>query len=446
MLSRYTDTLPQFQVSNRRGVVVGLVVLITAVAALISARSIPFFFAVVIGAFLIATLLSNCFQLPEFRNNAVSWSLAAFLGYGLISASWAIEPTTTLTKILLAAAIVLAATWMVQQLSSESGSNLARLSEGLWIGFAIGLIYSFIEIASDQAIKIWLYNALGLGPDVLTPKRNFEWLNGRLVKISSYDMTRNATPITLMMWPAIMAALATLAKPWNRIAVVLIVIVALTTVAISTHETSKLAIVAGGLVFALSHLSLKWTGRLLMAGWIFVCLAILPTAFLAHRLDLHNAKWLQSSAQHRIIIWNHTAEQTMQAPIFGRGAEMTYVIGPRTANSTKSGAGEAWTRKLSIHAHNIYLQTWFELGLAGALLLTAVGITCVRAIADLPDDIRRYAYATFACGVMVAGSSYGMWQGWFMAMFALAWVCFAIGSNALRRSGDDQGEIPAKPV
>lgn len=420
--------------ATSRGVVVGIVVLISAVAALVSARSIPFLFAGIVAAFLIAAFLSGQARTVRPRVDAVGWSLIAFLAYGLASAAWAPEPQTTLIKILLGALLVLAGVVTAELIAGETRTNLDRLSEGLWIGLLVGLVYSFIELASDQAIKLWLYNALGLRPDQLKPQRYFEWSGSRLVSISSFDMTRNATPITLLMWSAIMAALATLSSPWNRLVALLIAGLAAAAIAISTHETSKMAIIAGALVFALAHVSLKWTGRLLIVGWVILCLAILPLALLAHRLDLHNASWLQPSAQHRIIIWNHTAEQTFKAPIFGRGAEATYVLGPKAEKSTKSEPDEVWTRTLSIHAHNIYLQTWFELGLVGALLLSAVGVAIVSSAAGLPGATRPYAYATIASAMAVAGSSYGMWQAWFMAMFALAWLSFAIGAHTLARA------------
>ena len=156
---------------------------------------------------------------------------------------------------------------------------------------------------------------------------------------------------------------------------------------------------------------------------------VLPAALLAYRLDLQNAPWLQRSAQHRIEIWNTTAEKALQAPLLGVGAHSTYVQAQELGPPVKRGWKYRNQRSLSSHAHSVYLQTWYELGLVGATLLTLFGLSILSAIRSQPRAVQPYAYATFASVAAVAASSYGMWQIWFMALFGFCVVLFSLGRS-----------------
>ncbi len=205
------------------------------------------------------------------------------------------------------------------------------------------------------------------------------------------------------------------------------------TVFLSTHGSSKTAFIAGFIAFSGAFWALHATARAVKLAWLALCFAVLPAVLVAHRLDLHNAHWLGNSNRQRIIIWNHTAEQTLRTPILGMGANSTYVLGPQLRSTTVNAPGEAFERTLAQHAHDIYLQTWFELGLIGIVLRSLVGLSMLNMIPYLKPELQPYAYATFAAAAVAAASSYGMWQIWFLAMFGFAASLFALaGSLALK--------------
>jgi O-antigen ligase len=112
------------------------------------------------------------------------------------------------------------------------------------------------------------------------------------------------------------------------------------------------------------------------------------------------------------------------------GARTTYVMGPRLEPEVVTRPGEAFKRTLSTHSHSIYLQTWFELGLIGATLLTLLGLAMLQGISSLGADLKPYAYATFVTAALMAASSYGMWQIWFVGLFALCAALFGVGAIA----------------
>jgi O-antigen ligase len=77
----------------------------------------------------------------------------------------------------------------------------------------------------------------------------------------------------------------------------------------------------------------------------------------------------------------------------------------------------------------VYLQTWFELGLIGATLLTLLGLAVLQAIGTLGPQLQPYAYATFASAALTAASSYGMWQIWFVGAFGFCAVLFGLSAR-----------------
>jgi O-antigen ligase len=231
-----------------------------------------------------------------------------------------------------------------------------------------------------------------------------------------------------------MAAQGAIIRPWNTRIALIILALAIPTTFLSPHETSKLAIGAGLSAFVLAWGTRQWAARLIAAMWVVSCLAVVPAVLLAHRLDLHNASWLQRSAQHRIIIWNYTAEHVMKTPLLGIGAYMTYLTGLQRSADAVQGPDEALGRTLSRHSHNFFLQTWLELGAVGAILLMFAGIQIIRRLSELAHGVQPYAFATFASAAALMSASYGMWQAWLVALLGLTPILFAVGARALETS------------
>jgi len=411
------------------GIILGSVILVSVATALVSARTIPFTFAVTVAFFIAAAILraNSQFLVPLFGR--VTACLVVFLLYASISAIWAMEPALTLYKTTLAILILLGTIIVSQLIASETPPNLLHMGEGLWIGLLVALVYFLVEIITDQGIKIWIYNALAVSPSDLRPARYFKWADDQLVSISRSDLARNVAPITPFLWPAVLAMRGTLARPARTYGAAVLVALAGVVVMLSPHETSKVAFVAGLVVFGCARTWPLFSARLVTIGWVCACVAVLPAALLAYRLDLQNASWLQRSAQHRIEIWNATAEKALQAPLLGVGAHSTYVQAQELGTPVKRGWKYRSQRPLSTHAHSVYLQTWYELGLVGATLLTLLGLSILSAIRSLTRAVQPYAYATFASVAAVAASSYGMWQIWFMALFGFCVVLFSLGRS-----------------
>lgn len=415
--------------------------MIAVAAALVSAKTLPFCFGLVFASFIAAAAWRGRLRLMIMRSPAAAnWYLAAFLIYAAVSSAWAIVPSAALVTTIYALTVAFAAVLMQRLVRSEDRPNLLHMGEGLWLGLAAALLYLSIELATGQSIKILLYNLAGLQPGDLAPPEYFRWLDGKLISVRREDLTRNMAPLTVFLWPVVAAIMGSVSRRFAVPLSTLLVLVAGIVVMTARHETSKGVFALGLAIFFATHMAPKISGRLVSMGWVLVCLGMLPAALLAHRFELQKAPWIQDSAQHRIIIWNYTAEQVLHTPLFGRGARTTYFLGPGLKGDETTAPDEKNLRTLSTHAHSVFLQTWFELGLVGATLLTLFGLALVQSIMVLPAAVKPYALATFVSCAVMAASSYGMWQYWYMAMFALCAVLFAVGAELLNSRQVERSE------
>ncbi len=434
MFSGEIPDLRRAWASDAPAVAIGTVTGLTAATILIFPRLTVIFLPIIILLWIWARWEDGDFRaaLPKFDGLAISF--CALLGFALLSSFWSDYPGAAIDKIAMIGAIAFASLTIVELVWGESRQGVVRASEGLWLGFLIGLTYYCAEAITNQGVRIWLVNTLHLSPELLQPQKAFTWANGQLVSINDAAFTRAATPITLMLWPAMMAAQGAIVRPWNTRIALIILAVAIPTTFLSPQETSKLAIVVGLIAFGLTWCSRRWASRLIAAAWVVSCLAVVPAALLAHRLDLHNATWMQTTAQHRIIIWNYTAEHIMKTPLLGIGAYMTYLTGITRSADAVQEPDEKQKKSLSRHSHNFFLQTWLELGAVGAVLLMFAGLQIIRRLSELAHGIQPYAFATFASASALMSASYGMWQPWLLALLGLTPILFAVGARALETS------------
>jgi hypothetical protein len=412
---------------------VGAAITVAVAAALVSAKTTPFTFAATLCAAIIAA--GNRRQFLLYRVGPAARSTLFFLAYALTSSAWSVDTQLSLQTVGIAGIVALGALVLGNYFDEEVHACSLQMGTGLWIGFAGGLVYLLIETLSDQGIKVWIYNAIGLAPGDLNPQSYFTWSQDRLTSISPDDLKHSIAPIPLFLWSALLTLLGAFRARWRLYAAASIVILAHCVVLLSTHGTSKAALIAGTSTFGCAFCGPRLAVRLVSIGWVFLCLAVLPAALVLHRMDLHNSERLAPSARHRLIIWNFTAERALSAPTLGIGANATYVLGPRLEATTVSAPDEAYPRTLSRHSHDVYLQTWLELGIVGATLLCLAGISVLSVLSTLPIRMQPFGYATFVSAAVMAAASYGMWQLWFLCLYAFCAALFVLGHASACKGG-----------
>lgn len=354
-----------------------------------------------------------------------------FSVYAAASALWAADSAEALKLAALFALAIVWATIVIAWIMRAEGERLARLGLALLIGFSIGLAYLAIEMATGQALKRFLFNTIeATRPDGI---KNVRIKHGLVTGIHLNTLNRNVAALCLLAFPAWLVAGLWPGERMRRSMLLAFPIGVAVVVALSAHETSKLALIAGVLVLLLHRLAPARTWQGLRIAWIVAVAAIVPLALAASNANLQEASWIQSTGRARIAYWGVTAAETLRSPWIGVGAASTRIIDDEMKVQATQSGGAAPGRRTGRHAHNVYLQTWFELGLLGALGMLASGLIVLSRWSRMPDRVRPTAAATFAVAMTMAGFSWGLWQPWFLPTFLLAGIAFVIAARVAER-------------
>ncbi len=414
--------------TRRWGILIGTLVMVAVPLCLVSPSTLPITLLPVLAAILASAYQRGFLHslLPPLTHGTKV--ACALLGFAAASSLWSVRPLESIGWVSGTALVAVLCGVGVRAMLIEPRSSAMHIAEGLWIGFLVGVVYLGLEALTDQAIKLFVYQAIGFEKGDLKPPSHFRWRNGELVSIAEVDLTRSFASVPLLVWGVLLSILATLAGPRGRWLAAATFVFTFAVVMVGSNETAKAAMMAGSVAFAITLASRTWSYRLLQTGWVVACLAIVPITLGLYRANLHNAEWLQETARHRVIIWNRFTEETMKQPLLGAGAGMAYW----NPASRKPEPGEQFSR-YARDVHCVYLQIWYELGVVGAALFALLGLAILQRIRRMPYNVLPYAHAAFASTAATIASSYGLWRPWFNLMFVLGVIAFAIGLRALLR-------------
>ena len=338
-------------------------------------------------------LLFRSLRRGQFRALArrpLTWVLAGVLGWGAVTALWAIDAGAvfalwpSLVALFLAAVVTLAAT-----LGLDEAERWVLRAALLW-GFITGVALLGGEFATGQFFADILRGS--------EPAAKLAMLNPAL------------SVLLLMLWPVVLVA-------WRWRPFAWAVPVAALLILAGVSATAWIALLGGVAVY----LIVLWGGRLavqsLTAIAVVLVLAapLVPVVATPERAEplLEGAR---PSALHRVYIWEFTAARIAEKPLLGWGLD----------SSRSIPGGDVFVMGdsplMSLHPHNAPLQIWLELGLPGALALAALMFLAGRVVAEYPGRWRAAAMATFATALVFAGLSYGIWQNWWIATLAMTAV------------------------
>jgi O-antigen ligase len=194
----------------------------------------------------------------------------------------------------------------------------------------------------------------------------------------------------------------------------------------SDHETSKLALVAAAVIFLLAHLSTRLVQGLLIAGWVTAILATVPIALYAYNgLELHKSKMIQYSGRDRIVIWADIAQRALDRPVLGVGARSTNELNEVGTSSLMQPEANK-QRKIGRHPHNVYLQSWYEIGGVGALLLGVAGLVALVQISRYPQFTLPFSLAALSTFSLELALCWDIWQRWFFALLCFSAVILVL--------------------
>lgn len=350
-----------------------------------------------------------------------------------MSTLWAVERGDALGK----AALTLlfgAAAWLGHRaLGSARPTLLRQAGWTLLVAFGAGLAYLAQEEMTGHLVKRIVYFAL---PFLRLSDKHMA-IDGGDIMLAGYVSNRSMGVAVLALWPMLLMVQA-LVEPSRRLAAALaLAMLAAVTFAMSMHETSVIAIAGSAVVFALGTRWPRVAIGLIAAAWIAATLLVVPAASWGfHKAELHRASWLPNSARHRIVLWGYTADHAWNRPLTGIGATATKFVDNKRGLEAPVVPGTKFQWRSGTHAHNFYLQTWYEMGAVGALMLCAFGLSLLHAISRLPGNVQPYATAAFAASAAMAATSWGMWQPWLLCAFAIGSLLFAFAMRLRETAAD----------
>jgi O-Antigen ligase len=384
------------------------------------------------------------------RPDALASTLLGLAVLAMASTLWQAAPADSLLHGATLGGTVLLAWLIVHALPLLQPDEWRPLAVGLTAGFAVGAVLLAVEALSGQALHRAVYNVL---PPLRPHASGYFERDGWVTKIRFEQINRSIAAATLLAWP--MLALALVAWPdllrrrsagFSRpqLAAVLTILSLVVAVAISGHESSKLAILTSLLVGGLAYAAQRTTLIGVRVGWLLVIGLVVPLSLGAYHARLYDSPSIQKSGRARLIIWGFSAQRVLQAPVLGIGAGAGKVLDDARTGLRQLLPGEPLEHRTNAHQHNVYLQAWYELGLVGALMLYAAGaialarIGAARLPATLPAS-RAVFVAAFMAAATMAGVSYGLWQAWFLSLFGwMVVVCVVAFPTAWRAETKDE--------
>lgn len=189
-------------------------------------------------------------------------------------------------------------------------------------------------------------------------------------------------------------------------------------------DAIPLGLVVGTLAF---FIVLYWPTRAFVAVTAIVAVIALiwgPLAIAASALQVDS--WLIENIDrnwgYRIIIWQHVGELLRSNFFVGFGFDASRVIGAAADLLPERDGTSTF-----LHPHNGMLQLWLELGFIGAMLFIGMmGLLFRRALMASPSPGAMAAAAgTFGFSVTIWLLSYGVWQGWWLAVLGLS-ICSVV--------------------
>jgi len=132
---------------------------------------------------------------------------------------------------------------------------------------------------------------------------------------------------------------------------------------------------------------------------------------------------LPMSWDHRLRMWDFSLARISEAPLIGKGLDGSRNM--QDAFTTRIGVDVPF---VSLHPHNLGLQTWMEAGAVGAVLLTIALVTLYRPLRRLAgtDPWRSAAVSgTLMSATIASAVTVGAWQYWWWGLVGFG---FALGA------------------
>lgn len=333
------------------------------------------------------------------------WAVLLLALWGVLSVFWAQNAeNSALRAARLLVEVALGASIAVYVTKAASETRQRWLTAAAW-GVAFAVLLALVERATDGEISQWLM-----------PRHGVTGTNP------------GATVMALLFAPVV----AHVRAGGRWVLALALAAGVLLSVFLLHSDTAKLALLlaifAGGVAGVAG-------GRLLRVMALSFGLLILAAPVLVNRFDTSalleaRADAMKPSMVHRLVIWRWVTGQIEQKWWTGWGLESSRNIPEGRQKTPLPGSG-LWVENLPLHPHNAALELWVDLGAPGAILGAAIlgGITW-RAGRTKARSTAMVRTMVIVAAVVIASSSYGLWQSWWLASL---WLTGALAASVAAR-------------
>lgn len=158
---------------------------------------------------------------------------------------------------------------------------------------------------------------------------------------------------------------------------------------------------------------LFFTGLMIMllcSPWIFQAMYMLLKPYLPT---------LAVPVTIRLELWKAAADEALKAPLFGQG--MQYLDYGMGEGLRVFHIPYGFTRDHP-HPHNMFLQLWINLGIAGVFVMAGLALSAWRFFLRIPAPFLPSLLAAACLTSLLAMSTHSMWQPYKMGMMALVFL------------------------
>lgn len=404
---------------------------LTPVIAGIAPRLTPVLLSL-LGIALIATAIRRGTTLRVLLQ--LDGAVAACLvlsAYLLVNALLAIDQDEALGKAGIFLGVILVAFASARAIPALSASELRRCALGFVAGALGAALYLLVELLTDGVLTRGAMNFIAALKPGTAKHMSIE--NGKVIRLNLSEFNQNAAVAMLGFWPGVLILSALDGIP-RRIALTAMFAAALAVpIALSEHDSSQVALVLSAIVFGLASVWRPGIIRALAVIWCLCFVLVIPLDRLAYQQGLHLASWLPSSARARIIIWQYTTELVPEHPWIGIGVNSTPAAKAKMQGPDDRPEGFVFKRTTGQHAHDIFLQSWYEIGAIGVLLAAIAGALVALRIGLLPWFAQPYGAACFMVVLGIAAFAWSIWQTWFMCAIGLVPIFLRMASEAVAK-------------
>ena len=340
-------------------------------------------------------------QSSDFIYPAIAFSL--FFSWLAISGLWSEAGPTTALRLAAQMAVSISIPLLILTRSAWTQTLLSHVLMAMALG---GVAVLALDVAAGYGINTFL-DPIAADGDLNKRQSDAEKNIGR------------GHVVYATLAPLLIALFAT-RLPSHRVGPVILVFLSLIVIGTTLNRLAIVPIIlmAGCLFMVVGYMHPRW-GLRVSLGALAGSILFAPLIGIASRWVgpsiMHK---LPMSWDHRLRMWDYSLARIAEAPLMGKGLDSSRNL--QDDFTTRIGVDIPF---VSLHPHNVGIQTWLETGLIGAVLLSAAIVLLYRPLLRLCADNRwRFsAVSGLIMAITVAGAvTVGAWQYWWWGLVAIS--------------------------